>query len=470
MSSPKRRPRLEVLLLLIVIILLIVIAGLLCNRCCRPVHGRKPNSKDSIRLGSWNILLSRPTTDDTVASIVSLLEKQLMDSLGSYGYEPREIHFRPYYCPCDSLLINLSVTILDESGGSKVPPSPAGSLTPSGGSEFLASIQYNTDLYIPEIENKRRPFLDTIHLLNDYTGTQEPNPRLKEIRVAFIDTGIDSLFAKATGIGRFLIPRSSLSLSNFLPFEDPHDNRDDDMGMKHGSMVTAAFVQRWNGNIFNMKLMELKALDSHGSGTSFSASCALSYAIQQKVDLINASWGYYGAVDSILLHYIGLCNARSIPVVAAAGNVKGPHVPNMVDWHEADYPNQAGLLLEGSGSDTPNLFYPACMSKDMPYVITVTGVNKDVTSGPLPCYYQNYSPEFVSIGVMNLHTCCTFTMGSTAVEGSSFEAPVVSYDAASALTMLNGPRPAKAIDLVGTVQTDLPLAKYIQNGRFIRTN
>jgi hypothetical protein len=251
---------------------------------------------------------------------------------------------------------------------------------------------------------------------------------------------------------------------------DPRDNRDDDVVMKHGSLVTAAFVQRWNGNIFKMKFMELKALDAHGSGTAFSASCALSYAIQEKVDLINASWGYYGAVDSILLHYIGLCNTHSIPVVAAAGNIKGTHLPNMVDWHGPGYPNQEGLLSEGSGGLLPNLFYPACFSKDMPYVITVTGLNKDVTTGPLPCYYQDYSPKFVSVGVINSLTCCTFTMGSTAVEGSSFEAPVISCDIASGLSTLSGPRPAKAIDLVGTLLTDLPLARYIQQGRYIKTN
>jgi len=467
MSSLRRWLRLEVLLLLIIIILLIVVAGLLCNKCCRPPHGRKPHAKDTTALGSWNILLPGPTTSDGVASIVSRLEQELTDSLALYGYTPEEIHFKPYYCPCDSLLINLSVTLIDESGGSKIPPSPPSSISPQGGSGWLASIQYNTDLYIPEIEDRPKIIPDTGDILNDYTRPQGPTPGSRAIRVAFIDTGIDSVFAKRTGIDRFLIPRSSLSFSNFLPFADPHDNRDDDAYMQHGSLVTAAFVQRWNGNIFNMKLMELKALDGHGSGSAFSASCAISYAIQQKVDLINASWGYYGAVDSILYHYIGLCNKDSIAFVAAAGNVKGAHLPSMVGWHSLGYPNDKGLLTDGSDGLPPNLFYPACFSKDMPYVITVTGLNKDVTPDPLPCYYQDYSPKFVSIGVINSRTCCTFTLGSTAVEGSSFEAPVVSYDAASALSTLHGARPAKAIDLIGSLQTNVPLAIYIQQGRYL---
>lgn len=462
MTAPKR-VRLEVKILFVILFIVVLITGLLCR-----YWGKRPPAQ-TIHLGSWNILLERKETDETVAAIISQLEHQLTDSLASYGYTAT---FKPFYCPCDSLLINIDVTVVSTSGGggSKVPPTPPSKITPSGGIYF-ASVHFNSNLAIPEIQNRVHAGLDSIQLqLDPVKHSTSGGPGTKKVTIAIIDTGIDSVFSKQTGLSPFLARKTPGALFNFLPYADVSNNQDDDTVMKHGTFVTGAFLQRWLSSPPELEILELKALDSTGNGTSFSASCAISYAIQQKVDLINASWGYYGDVDSILLHYIGMCNERSIPVIVAAGNTQGVHKSaDVASTGPLNYPNKAGKLTERSTTGPANLFYPACFSNGMPYVISVTGLNNLTSPHPLPCLYQNYSSDFVSIGVNDTlaGASCTFVLGSTAVEGSSFEAPVISYRIAHALSRWNIPKPVHALDYLVPLSTDMKLATYTHNGALI---
>lgn len=459
MTAPQR-VRLEVKILLVILLLLVLVSGLVCRYCNTPAPAK------TTHLGSWNILLERKEADETVAMIISQFEKKITDSLESYGYTAI---FKPYYCPCDSLLINIDVTIVSASGGgSKVPPTPPSSITPSGGIHF-ASVQFNSDLAIPEIQNRVPASLNGVQFqLDSAKHSTSGGPGTKKVTIAIIDTGIDSVFSKKIGLNPYLTRRTPGAFFNFLPYADLSNNQDDDTVMKHGTFVTAAFLKNWGSTPPELEIMELKALDSTGNGTSFSASCAISYAIKKKVDLINASWGYYGAVDSILLHYIGLCNTLSIPVIVAAGNTPGKHKFADVASHgPSNYPNKAGLLRERSAIDSANLFYPACFSKSMPYIITVTGLNQLSSPPSLPCLYQDYSSEFVSIGVTETQSSCAFVLGTSGVEGSSFEAPVISYRIAKSLSHWNTPTPAHALDYLGPMPVDLLLKPYIRDGAHI---
>jgi Subtilase family len=454
--TAQKRVRLEVKILLIILLFLVLITGIVCRYCCR----RTP--AQTRHLGSWNILLQRPETDETVAMIISQFEKNITDSLASYGYTAI---FKPYYCPCDSLLINIDVTIISVSGsGSKIPPTPPSKITPSGGTHF-ASVQFNSDLAIPEIQNRVPASLDSVQFQLDFVKhSTSGGPGTKKVTIAIIDTGIDSVFSKRIGLNPFLTPKTPGAFFNFLPYADLSNNQDDDTVMKHGTFVTAAFLQNWESSPPELEILELKALDSTGNGSSFSASCAISYAIKKKVNLINASWGYYGAVDSILLHYLGLANTDSIPVIVAAGNTPGKHQPAEVASHgPSNYPNKAGKLRERSVSDPANLFYPACFSKSMPYIVTVTGLNQLSSPPSLPCLYQNYSSEFVSIGVTETKSSCAFVLGTAGVEGSSFEAPVISYRITQSLSRWNTPKPAHALDYLGPLPADLALKPYIRD-------
>ncbi len=429
MSIVNRRPRLEIILLFIIIILLLIVLGVVCNRCCKT-----PDSIRTDTIGSWNLHLPQPTSD--VASTIAKVEQQLLDSLAGQGYNVKNIHFNAYFCPCDSLLISLLAVALEESSGSKVPPTgqPTAVTGPSGGSSFPL-VNYNTPLAMPEIQDRQ-----SFNIGNaDTTGLQvysiNPKPPIKTIGI--IDTGIDSVLgAKLTA---YLVTRTPKGIYNFLPGANPQNYYDDDTYMHHGTLVTSVVAKSYDPFIVSLQVLMLKALDSGGHGSTFTVSCALSYAIQQKVDAINLSLGYYGKKDSILQVYVQKANDCHIPVVAAAGNTPGAHNEGLVPYTAIatsngtfsgpyPYPN-----LQGSLTDTTSagLFYPGSFCKTMPYVLSVTGFNN--TKGE-PCYYQNYSStSYVSLGVSNKQTTCAYQWLSQGAEGSSFEAPVIAANIISTL-------------------------------------
>src|SRR5580692_12126261 len=100
MATPNNLRKLEKLLLLLILVLLIVLVGIIC-RCCR--GDRSPVTK---HWGSWNILLPHPIPQASYASVLTGVEDQITAYLKDSGFKPK---FRPWYCPCDSLLINLDV-------------------------------------------------------------------------------------------------------------------------------------------------------------------------------------------------------------------------------------------------------------------------------------------------------------------------------------------------------------------------
>src|SRR6185295_9672097 len=120
---------------------------------------------------------------------------------------------------------------------------------------------------------------------------------------------------------------SGNTLTNFLPGQETRGFFDDHI-KKHGTAVTAIALRALETANAYPRIMILKALDSNKTGSVFSVSCALSYAAQNNVTVINASLGYYsqGPVDPILQKYVLLCtNRQPNPafVFAAAGNTRG---------------------------------------------------------------------------------------------------------------------------------------------------
>jgi hypothetical protein len=460
MNQLKRWLRIEVLLLLIVIIVLIFITVRTCHRC-----STSRAKTDSIHWANWNIMLPKVESLTTIGSILSQVETNITNYLAPYGYKPV---FKPYYCPCDSLLVNLDVTIINESGGSKVPPTGGTSSTPTpgGGGHFAAMVNYNYSLSAPtSIQNIQ---INNIYQnLKRYDSVTQTHG--STALIAVLDTGIDTTFARLSNFNQLIINDPS-KLYDFLPNGAPTYNYDDDTAMKHGTIVTAIIVDYLHQkNIGYPMILPLKIIDSTGKGSIFSASCALSYAVQQHASVINASWGYYGAVDSILQHYIGLCNQNSIPVIAAAGNVEGVHNKDLVSQKT---PNPYGLLSPNS----PNgLFYPACFSKTMPYVVSVTGLNAD-TPAFTPCYYQNYSPDYVTVGVLNKITnpCCSYLpkLSNEFVEGSSFAAPVITANMSLAfLPPMPGTNAtgmsSSGLGIINGTASSPGLINFVQKGLYI---
>jgi hypothetical protein len=206
--------------------------------------------------------------------------------------------------------------------------------------------------------------------------------------------------------------------------------QDDDAHL-HGTAVTTVALTEFEKVSNNDKplprVMVLKVLDERGLGSGFSVSCALSYVAQEKATLINASLGYYskGVVDSILLHYVELCTKKeSIPMLAAAGNKHGIHNPGAYCGPK----DNARQLTD------KNTFDPASYSFKNSNVISVTTLN----SPSKPCHFQNFSKDYVDVGVVNNSTtnCCTFSVPflNRGYEGSSFATPFVSGNIMACLT------------------------------------
>jgi hypothetical protein len=239
----------------------------------------------------------------------------------------------------------------------------------------------------------------------------------------------------------------------------------DDQHNKHGSGVTALALHSIMETGPFPQLMILKALDSNNKGSSFTVSCALSYAIQHHAAVINASLGYYGTasvVDPVFRYYIDLCNQAHpapIPIFVAAGNALGDHTSDKIC-----YVTNSNLLNDERS------FYPACFTPDFGNVVSVTGLRNLQTA----CFYQNYSDEYVSLGVLNTQLdnqwCCSFYVPFfdrtyRGYEGSSFATPV----ACGRFTrlLLNGQTSGVADFLNRLTLTSTLMPKATKNGKYI---
>jgi subtilisin family serine protease len=87
----------------------------------------------------------------------------------------------------------------------------------------------------------------------------------------------------------------------------------------HGSLVSQVITRGLPSE--KVKLMDVRIFDENGDGNLFHAACAMSFAIQKEVDIINASWGYYAQeYDPTILGYIKDASINDIVVVSSAGN------------------------------------------------------------------------------------------------------------------------------------------------------
>lgn len=230
----------------------------------------------------------------------------------------------------------------------------------------------------------------------------------------------------------------------------------DDNPGKHGTAVTALALQ----SIFKTsrllpRVMVLKVLDAKSQGSSFTVSCALSYAVQNRATLVNASLGYYSKrdVDSVLRKYLLLCQqATPVPVkvLAAAGNLHGPHNSSELCR------TPATLQLNSS-----MLFYPACFNPTIPNIIAVNTL-KDLSNG---CFYQNYSNQFVDVGVLSKVNCCRFNVLGTGYEGSSFATPIVSGMMMGCILNSAGATNPNCLDLISNTATSLQ--PFTKQGRYV---
>lgn len=366
----------------------------------------------------WNIMFAPGMNTTARLQEMSNLEQYITDYITQYNtihgtfFSVRQSFV---FCPCDTLLYNYNAVPLYGSGSVAIPPTnPRPKIPGSGDTVSFVSENIAMDM---DTKPKDSANIDTAaKVYVSFSSTINPGKTL-----AVMDTGLDSTLFTNQFSGLLWNDPNGNTLRNFLFFSNGRslDYYADDDDHKHGTAVTAlalkATENQYSGREILPKIMVLKVLDKDRVGSSFSVSCALSYAYKNHVTLINSSLGYYAdtaSIDPFLKYYIDLCNASGIPILAAAGNLKSPHTPPI-------------CAAAGPGNQLTKLrrFYPASYNA----TTAVTGL-KDLNQA---CFYQNYSNDVVAVGVRTPSAggnCCKFKVDflSTGYEGTSFATPVVS--------------------------------------------
>ena len=400
---------------------------------------------------SWNILFS-PGSDATARNnVVNTILNYVRNFYAASGYLA---DFNPViWCPCDSLLYNISFSAVNGSGGSVVSPPPT-KPGPAGSGDYVSMVSIADN--IPMFDTNK---VDTVEHNTDAIVRNIEADSSKKL--AIIDSGIDTtLFTKQIKNLMWTDP-FTFTLYNFLPYQPVQDFYDE-TAEKHGSAVAAVCIKAMEQSLLYPKIMVLKALNQNNTGSIFSVSCALSYAVQKQATLINLSLGYYGQADPILEHYLSLCNSAnpSIQVFAAAGNTPGTH-------------NSSDLCDDGTINNKlaagGRLFYPACFTTEFDNLTSVTQLKHPDE----PCIYQNYSNQLISLGIYDKTNCCAFQVGFSTnqpqyFEGSSFATPV-----ASGLKMMSiiktGSTTASNSIWNSLIEFD-PQQKVTIQGKFIKYN
>jgi hypothetical protein len=407
----------------------------------------------------WNILFPKNTTDKNKATRINELKTNIDKYISAYNSSSGKnfgVNYNVVYCPCDSLLTNLNATRKLGASGNTIPPPPPG----TGGSGDTVSL--NMTMY-PDTLIQEGKYV--YNIIEKKVPLTIGNVDKKKI-LAIMDTGLDPrLFPNGFNKLLWTDPKSMITLRNFQFYHNnrPLDYMLDDDAHVHGTAVISVALQAFErapGNPNNPKpmIMVLKVLDERGHGNTFSVSCGLSYAVQKKATLLNASLGYYsqGIPDTILLHYVRLCNDAMpvpIPILAAAGNTPGQH--------------NAGFLCNTAPKSNEltnmNTFDPASFSKQFPNVISVTTLQNANT----PCFYQNYSNDYVNVGVVNgSGACCKFAVPFLpfGYEGSSFATPFIS---GKMMACLMGGRNLQSCRDQWSTATTVGIPTVTKDGKFV---
>jgi hypothetical protein len=408
---------------------------------------------------NWNVLFTSTTNESRRNQTMDSIEKYVTDYMTNHGMTFPVSQFF-FSCPCDPGLVNFTVTPLGASGSAPVPPPPPGKGV-GGSGDGVEYVNQNNLFSIDSIyQNGKLP--DTSMVILNTSSVDNTKT------LAVMDTGLDSVYYQ-NHFQQLLWsdPSGAQNIRNFQFFMNgqPFDYFWDDDKYKHGTAVTGLALQALekfnNQNRVKPRVMILKVLDDKRAGSTFTVSCALSYVIQHQATIVNASLGYYGIMDSILLKYADRTISdvqNPIPVFAAAGNLPGDHKGTQLCFN----PSNGNELKPG------RLFYPACFSTSHPNFITVTGLSDSLNS----CFYQNYSNVFVNVGVVTnpgTVNCCKFLVrfSDSGYEGSSFATPILSGEIMGCLLTIPGSTIQSCLDLISPAKSPVPNNAVTNQGRFL---
>lgn len=215
----------------------------------------------------------------------------------------------------------------------------------------------------------------------------EKTDTLNDVRVAVIDSGVDynHEFLK----GRVIPTNINTSGSG------TRNSSMDDYG--HGTQVAGVIA---DATLDNVKIVPYKVLNRSGQGTLISVAAGINCAVNDDVDIINISLGFYESSD-VLKEAVENALANDIIVIAAAGNDA---------TNEPYYPSSYDGVLRIAASNRNNVI----------------------------ANFSNYGPDidFAAPGVRIVTT--NIGGGFVTIDGTSFAAPLVSGLCASFYSFESG--------------------------------
>ena len=143
-----------------------------------------------------------------------------------------------------------------------------------------------------------------------------------EVEIAIIDTGVDDKSISLQPVLSSHIPQvTNCPDFNSAGFDFASISYPPIDESGHGTHV-AGIVAEGGGP--RMKLSNFKFTrrgNNEERGSLFAALCALNFAIENRVDIINCSWGYYAPeANPLLKEMVNRAEKAGIMIVAAAGN------------------------------------------------------------------------------------------------------------------------------------------------------
>ncbi|NNF34674.1 MAG: S8/S53 family peptidase [Saprospiraceae bacterium] len=234
-----------------------------------------------ISTSSWNKVMDAITKSPCITLIDSATNKEIvLDSLNQLAITK--------ICPCDSTLIVLDTTKLNNQEMGAVASSKGG---PQGNNVFM----------LPEIGENI--FQGDYELGVEHSF--DPNAGRK---IAIIDSGVDAAVAGS-------MENQFVEKLNIIR---PGSPIDDEYG--HGTAVLSIveMASRVDNNESNHKYIIYKTFDEKGVGTMFDVVCALHGAMKE-ADMVNMSWGT-SKRNKYLEKAIDSFDSKATPLIASKGN------------------------------------------------------------------------------------------------------------------------------------------------------
>ena len=238
-----------------------------------------------------------------------------------------------------------------------------------------------------------------------------PTNDLKKVRVAILDTGIDidpiqniyhPLFSHAVWRNLEENDGDNCLLNDTIGYDfvrlDGLPNDLDGHGTQVNGILSRAFDEQIKLELVNLKFHELD------KGSVFDAICAIYYAVDNGVDILNLSWGFEASEEPTVLRKALLYAAnKGVLIITSAGNTS-------------------------KNNDDINK-YPANL--DIPNMIVVTAYQQDnQTNEKKLANYASFGKQTVDIAAYGYVETALLNGNKTLAAGTSMAAPAVARTAA----------------------------------------